>query len=304
MISVKPIGANIPEKKYLQNGYKKNKDGLGIAIWKKNSLVHIKKDFNTFEDFYRYLQKNVNQEDIALIHFRLATHGLKDKGNRHPFPITRNKNRLRILDLKCKQAIVHNGVITGYSHKKYSDTQKFILDILSDAKIKNNLTNRVIQKMISSYIGSDRLAIVDTDGTLIMIGEFVEQDGCFYSNDNYKDKVKVISSSFRSIKGVHCYACFTKKKKKKVRYRKEYDEFLCKKCYKEWKKEKVDEYTDTDYSAIDRIERLYAYERGARYECPKCKAPLNEQDIFTTQYCPLCYADLSKYSLRQIRVYL
>jgi len=142
LIISKPKGVALPIKKHLVEAEKNNPDGIGIAYYKNNGIVRIKKTFRNVHSLYKFLKANITAEDILLIHFRIATSGKVDKGNRHPFPITLNKQLLRKEELSCRFAVAHNGVISQYGgHKKYSDSQKFIIDILANKRIKANLSN-------------------------------------------------------------------------------------------------------------------------------------------------------------------
>lgn len=187
LIAVKVPGAKLPKDEHLINGEQHNSDGIGIAYWKKDSTdVNIKKDFKNINDFLDFLHKNIKEEDACLIHFRYATHGLKDEGNRHPFPITKNKELLRKTELICQSAVVHNGVISEYNkHTKYSDTQKFVLDILSDDSIKNNLESPAVRKLVLNFLGGDRLAILINTGVIYLFGDYEKEDDIFYSNKGY-----------------------------------------------------------------------------------------------------------------------
>ena len=60
------------------------------------------------------------------------------------------------------------------------------MDILTIRHIRENLHEKATQKLINSYIAGDRLAILTQKGELILIGEFTEHKGIFYSNDGYK----------------------------------------------------------------------------------------------------------------------
>lgn len=189
LITVKPYGVDLPKDEHLKNGESANSDGIGVALKKKDeTLVTIKKDFKNIYGFLEWMHANVVKEDICVIHFRNATSGLKDEGNRHPFPVTHNYELLRRDNVQCKQIVAHNGVMHEYSyHKKYSDTQKFIIDILADSYIKENLKNRTIRKLIGSYIGRDRLCILDGED-VYLFGKFEREGGVLYSTYSYKWK--------------------------------------------------------------------------------------------------------------------
>lgn len=197
MIAIKHQGIKIPSKQTLQNCAQVNKDGIGIAYIKAGQQqVRIRKDFKNLKTFYSWLEVNIKPEDIAVIHFRYATHGLVDKGNRHPFPLTRNIHLLRKVDLTSRYAVAHNGILPYGDHKKLSDTQKFIIDILASSKVKNNLHNKTIQKLINHYLDGDKLAILTWEGTVLMFGTYITHtDGCSYSNNSFEPPKAVIYST-------------------------------------------------------------------------------------------------------------
>lgn len=188
IIASKERGVDLPRDEYMLECAKTNRDGVGIMYVKdgKNEVL-VKKDFIDTEAFIRWMHLNIAKEDVAVIHFRYATHGLKDVGNRHPFPVTKNKVLLRQAELVCQVACVHNGVLTEHgTSTKYSDTQKFVLDILAEDSIKNNIDSEVIRTLIANYIGSDKLVILNDKGTLYYFGDFNEHEGIKYSNNGWR----------------------------------------------------------------------------------------------------------------------
>ena len=188
IIAVKAKGIELPKEAHLRNCENRNKDGIGIALIKDGTTeIRIKKDFKDINEFIPWFYDNVKVEDTCMVHYRLATHGLKDVGNRHPFPVTKNKELLRKPEVICQIAMVHNGVISQYgTHVKFSDTQKFVLDILSDEAIKNNITNPAVQKLISHFLGGDRLAIMLANGEIFLWGSWETEGEIKYSNDDIK----------------------------------------------------------------------------------------------------------------------
>jgi len=190
VIAVKYKGVDLPQEEHLRACEIRNRDGIGVALLKADATeIMIKKDFTDIDVFIKWFYEIVKKEDTCIIHYRFATHGLKDVGNRHPFPITQNKELLRKPELVCQMAVAHNGVLSEYQHhKKYSDTQKFVLDILSDETIKNNLANPKIRKLINNFLEKDKLVVLQADGTLYYWGEWVKVGEVYYSNASYLDK--------------------------------------------------------------------------------------------------------------------
>lgn len=194
IIIIKKQGVELPKQEWLDNSERTNRDGIGVCYKKADrSEVVIKKDFVNATTLGVWLKDNIVKEDDLIIHFRFATHGIKDVGNRHPFPISKDKKLLREANLVCRMALTHNGVISQHSgHQKFSDTQKFVLGIMSDDAVKNNLNSPAIRKMIGDYIGSDKLAILDNEGTVYLWGEFIREEGLLFSNSGYKATERVI----------------------------------------------------------------------------------------------------------------
>ncbi len=188
IIICKPTGVALPKDEWITNSESNNGDGIGICLKKAGGKrVFIKKDFKNGLETIAWIKANVVPEDELIVHFRLATSGKKDEGNRHPFPITLNKKLMRKVEVTCKRAVAHNGVMTQYSgHKKYSDTQKFTMDMLARPAIRENLWDEGIQCLLKEYIGTDKLAILDYEKGLLLIGDFEKDEGCYFSNDGYK----------------------------------------------------------------------------------------------------------------------
>jgi len=220
LIIVKPENVALPKSKYLSNAQDRNSDGIGAMFWKSGgNKVEIKKDFKGLREFKRWLKETITPEDVLVIHFRFATSGNVDVGNRHPFPVTHNKKRLRTPELNCSLAMVHNGVLSKYSgHKKYSDTQKFILDILAEPRVKESIMeSRTMQRLVRSYIDGDRLALLNESGAYLLLGEYIKEDGIYYSNDGFRTPYRY-ASYYKYLKEPLKPLKKGKKNKKKNRY--------------------------------------------------------------------------------------
>jgi len=241
LIIVKKSGVNLPPLEHLTNAEKTNSDGIGICYKKNGNMVKIKKDFKNAQELHQFLLANIEISDPLIIHFRFATHGLKDIGNRHPFPITKNKSLLRKPLLNCSVALAHNGVLTQFNnHHKFSDTQKLILNVLSEPSIKNNLENKAIQTLIENFIGSDKLAILNSK--IIMFGKYIEDKGIYYSNTSYRASVIGYQQNNSNLDYFHtCDGCKKTKSVDYVQVDGMYSDYLllCKKCQKKLEKDKL-----------------------------------------------------------------
>lgn len=203
IIVYKPTTAKMPNKKTLIKCWNNNRDGAGYMFPSKGNVI-IKKGFMKFNDFYKDLKadlKRYGEFTPFVLHFRIQTQGGVNPQYTHPFPLSADMDDLRKTRVKTDIGIAHNGIIDLTSSKysytvTYSDTMKFITDyltlIIHDKnyyKDKDKLT--LIERLIES-----KMAIMDGDGHTELIGDFVHDDGCYYSNNYFKeDRYKKIPST-------------------------------------------------------------------------------------------------------------
>lgn len=253
IIIAKPSGKLLPKYEVFSNCESKNRDGIGVAINKGGIYSEIKKDFLNAKECFDYLTNNTTPDDLVIVHFRFATSGELTPEFRHPYPISKDVNELKMVEKRCKKLVAHNGVLSQYTTRKdTNDTMEFIITALSENVIKNNLNNPTIQKLLEEHIGGDKLAIIDR-GNLILIGKFVEDEGLFYSNSDYQSKWYYPAMQSAD----YCEYCDSLKKVLAIEY-KGMSYKLCKTCRKKLNKGEltVDEILYGAYGAYDRD---YAY---------------------------------------------
>jgi hypothetical protein len=156
--------------------FKANDDGAGFLIAKDKKLI-MKKGFFTFDEFYGAWKKYENEQ--ALIHFRIKTHGDLTKDNCHPFMVNSGLG------------FIHNGVIAGFGKDNMSDTNHFNNEILRPlvAKYGNQiLFEPGIKTLIENKIGYSKLAFLDRHGNVNLFNESkgVWDNEVWYSNSSYK----------------------------------------------------------------------------------------------------------------------
>lgn len=207
-------GVALPSEQTLKNCFESNKDGAGYMI-ARNGIVEIKKGFMTFKDFYKSLKNEGNLTDYSVVmHFRITTQGGVKPYLCHPYPLSRNLKDLKELSFKSQIGIAHNGIISltseshsyyygsykNYKEPDYNDTMKFITDYLSlIIKDKTFCENKDTLKLIERLCGS-KLAILDNDGNITYIGDFIKSEGIMYSNSSYAGSKKTKSTTKKSAK--------------------------------------------------------------------------------------------------------
>lgn len=197
VIVAKNIGCDLPKKEILQNCYINNPDGAGIMYTKNNKVV-IDKGYMTFKSLWKRLEKLKAEIDIKntpiVLHFRIGTSGAYDKSNTHPFELTNQDNRLLKVKNNVNIGIAHNGIITAYEDRKnatLNDTQLFIKKFLFPLYKLNKkfYENKEIQEIIKT-VTSSKFAFLTSENKLILIGDFIEDDGIYYSNYTYAETSK------------------------------------------------------------------------------------------------------------------
>lgn len=213
IICIKPVGAEMPQESTIKRMFWTNDDGCGY-MYPDNGSVKIRKGFMTvtaFTDSITALEHKLKEDgksiiDIPLImHFRIGTAGGNTPENTHPFPLTNNISIMQKKRLSCSVGIVHNGIIPITPHRNdISDTMEYIASMVypMEKLSRGFYKNPIGKKMIDNFTGS-KLAFMDSDGNISMIGKFIEDCGLFYSNTTYKGYDSYYSTGYN-----RCYAWY------------------------------------------------------------------------------------------------
>lgn len=200
----KPSGISVPSNETLKLCFENNPDGAGY-MYAFNNKVYIEKGLMTFKKFKSSLKKTIKKVgDITNIpfvfHFRISTQGGVQKGLCHPFPVCGSYDTMKKLSQTCDMAIAHNGVIdfaSSYSVKNHNDTMEFTKNVVNNIIGNTNFNfyeSKSITNCISYLLGTNRVVILDKLGHATTFGDWVEDNGVFYSNTSYKEVKTKISN--------------------------------------------------------------------------------------------------------------
>ena len=190
----KPAGAYIPGRKKLKHYFNCHPDGFGVSFQYKGAVRTIKGAMTIKEMFkllntIRCLIQPKRPDDIdMLLQWRSAVTGSVSRKFCHPFPVVAEQEQLDSLDTLSELALAHNGVIWDYKFsypktgKDINDAQEFIKDFV--VGLGQAVFDPSVQKLIEAYTKS-KFALLSSEG-LCYIGEFIEENGCFYSNMYHK----------------------------------------------------------------------------------------------------------------------
>lgn len=187
LIVSRPAEAIFPIEQ-LEVAHFSNPHGVGF-MWPGRSRLQTEKiaspeNFNQVGDLYESVLKRSAGKPLA-IHFRWATHGLKDMENTHPYKVLDKKKSG--MDLY----MMHNGIIprVGTYDSDFSDTWHYVHDhllgVLTD--YPDIIWAEWFQDEIGKAIGANnKLLFMDNEGKQAFInykqGHLAQDTGCWLSN--------------------------------------------------------------------------------------------------------------------------
>lgn len=132
-----------------------------------------------FEKSYKNHGLAGMKKQLLLLHFRIATSGLIDAGNTHPFPISSNPKELRRTFLFSDYALVHNGILKIKPEKEYfSDTMQFVISMAR--KRRDPVKCFILEK---NRIDGGCMALMDGWGRVELLGDWIDINDVLFSND-------------------------------------------------------------------------------------------------------------------------
>jgi len=202
IIVIKPSDTPMPSRDTLENCFINNPHGAGI-MYTKNEKVIINKGLMSEKSFFDTLDKIERIVDTNLVpmifHFRIGTHGGKNQGNTHPFPISDEKEILQKSNNVTNVGICHNGIIhlCEKTVNDMSDTMMFIADYITYLYKSNPefYRDENILQIINNMTNS-KFAFLDKYGNISVVGKYDKVDGIYYSNSTYQNYYNIMYPTY------------------------------------------------------------------------------------------------------------
>ena len=184
-----------PDYVNLYNASISNGDGFGFAIVADDELLVVRSmEIDWILDKYEQAVRSY-PESPSLFHLRLATHGLVDTSNCHPFYVGKDKHTV----------MAHNGIlpIDVPKNDPRSDTRIYAEERLPNYGMRpftSRKTRHKLRKAIGSY---NKIAMLTTDQSVdkqwVIINEGAGHwvDDTWYSNDSYDLRSRRFLSAFK-----------------------------------------------------------------------------------------------------------
>ena len=189
IICVSPKRVRQPNVTTIRRMFQNNPDGAGYMV-ARDGKVTISKGFMDVDEYIEAIRaEHFTAKDPVVYHFRISTQAGVNPQMTHPFPLSNRIEHMKVLDVECPCGVAHNGVIrltTDPRNREYSDTALFIANYLSlIIREPGDLKDERVLKLIHRLAGS-KLAIMDADGYIATVGEYINQKGLLFSNASFE----------------------------------------------------------------------------------------------------------------------
>ena len=188
IICVSPKRVRQPNVTTIRRMFRNNPDGAGYMV-ARDGKVTISKGFMDVDEYIEAIRaEHFTAKDPVVYHFRISTQAGVNPEMTHPFPLSNRIEHMKVLDVECSCGVAHNGIIrltTDRNNHEYSDTALFIANYLSlIIREPGDLKDERVLTLIHRLAGS-KLAIMDGDGYIATVGEYINQKGLLFSNTSF-----------------------------------------------------------------------------------------------------------------------
>ncbi|MBR3240919.1 MAG: hypothetical protein IKF99_21095 [Oscillospiraceae bacterium] len=189
IICVSPKRVRQPNVTTIRRMFRNNPDGAGYMV-ARDGKVTISKGFMDVDEYIEAIRaEHFTAKDPVVYHFRISTQAGVNPEMTHPFPLSNRIEHMKVLDVECSCGVAHNGIIrltTDRNNHEYSDTALFIANYLSlIIREPGDLKDERVLTLIHRLAGS-KLAIMDGDGYIATVGEYINQKGLLFSNTSFE----------------------------------------------------------------------------------------------------------------------
>jgi len=203
LINIKPAGKSWKDNIFLNaihTGFETQKDLSGFGLYEANTgKVFIDKPYATATDMLYTIKNMVKDDDILVVHHRMATDGLVNAKNCHPIPIKIKGASKDVVDVITGHidvpVLFHNGVIRRYCTSAIdSDSYLFAQEVLAEDGVIDDIYNDPFKFSFANInlLDWSRFAMLrpglhQAHSPLVMFGEeFIKDNGFYFSNNGYK----------------------------------------------------------------------------------------------------------------------
>lgn len=177
ILITKQRGAQFPPVEYIKNSIENNPDGFAMA-WNDGEELKTYKTMNARAFLHAYCDISASLDPAVtgmIIHARIMTHGAKGLKNCHCWK--------SFVGTDDEMAFAHNGILSVPARDGMTDSETFLRDYFEPAYIGGGWLRAT--NIISRKIGYSKFAFIDREGNIRRFGQFIYDEGCYYSNASY-----------------------------------------------------------------------------------------------------------------------
>lgn len=179
-------GVRQPSEDQLRAMFQANPHGAGYMT-ARDGKVEIKKGFMTWAAFADAINaEHFRATNPVVYHFRISTQAGTGPEMTHPFPLTNHIEACKFLTATVPMGVAHNGIIRLTSDsrdREYSDTAHFVAEFLAYlVRDPMDAANPAIRSAIERLAPGSKFALMDGDGTITTVGDWINARGLIYSN--------------------------------------------------------------------------------------------------------------------------
>ncbi|WP_333624291.1 class II glutamine amidotransferase [Sphingobacterium siyangense] len=214
--------------------WESNPDGAGIAYVDQNNVRFMKEMESVYDFYLQYCAIRAGNDLPMIIHFRVATSGMVNEENCHPFEVFPGL------------AMAHNGILDHVNPTASTcDTRIFNKQILSGLP-KDFMYNEAIKQLLTVFIEDSLIIFLDKYGMYNILnerlGHWDEHHQNWFSNYSYlqysefglwKPQKKKNKRSTANRDMEYCQGCDNFKDFLQMEFKNEFGIALCKQCI-EW----------------------------------------------------------------------
>jgi len=173
----------------IEGGAWSNDDGMGYMLKRSgDNYIYIKKGITKISEAIIEIESlDIQPCDEFVFHLRMATSGLYDTDNCHPFVVSTKSEE--VLWNNCfvrKPCLTHNGIFSEYSNygDAYSDTYYFTKDFFAryGAGYREKVNNYLKRTMFGNKVA---VLFPQPDKPMMLLGNFQIDENYYVSNKGY-----------------------------------------------------------------------------------------------------------------------
>lgn len=183
VIAYKTKGAHLSDN-MIRRMFKANPNGAGF-MYADGGKVHFEKGFFSAEALIKRYRACVSADMSAVVHCRITTHGATCPQLCHPFPIVQKHAKEFKQRGEADLCMAHNGILPASAWAWFADDRDSDSSAYAHRLALEGLCRLPMPweaERMEREIGLNRIALMDGEGDVLMLGRWEKVAGIWFSN--------------------------------------------------------------------------------------------------------------------------